>query len=202
MAFLKELLKHSHNNNLTASLIGMQATPASMCTAASSTFIMRNRQSAIALNIPTTRFASLLLDLIVLVFLFYFSYTLCQPPHPTPSQPDGEAHATRAPESHRLHPGFPDGRRRGIEESDGVPTCLPVGPELNCGLSSIGDQRSAPNRFTSFHPRHCFTCVGLLDLEALGIGLNWCLLFTFSAFWPCGSRPAHPRPLLKLPLGL
>lgn len=27
MAFLKELLKHSHNNNLTASLIGMKKTP-------------------------------------------------------------------------------------------------------------------------------------------------------------------------------
>lgn len=49
----------------------------------------------------------------------YFSDTLCQPPYPTASQPGGKTDATRPAESHRLHSGFPHGRRRGVTEVDG-----------------------------------------------------------------------------------
>ncbi len=59
----------------------------------------------------------MLVNLNLFVLFWYFSNTICQPPHPTASKHGRQADTARPAESHRLHLGFPHGRRRGITEA-------------------------------------------------------------------------------------
>lgn len=47
----------------------------------------------------------------------FFSHTFRQPPHPTSSQPRGQADAAGPAESYRLYHGFPHGRRRRVTKA-------------------------------------------------------------------------------------